>query len=185
MYREDFLPESWQALVGESVWLHLSKLNASGIALGTAALARLANLSRAHPQWQLAANESDEFSHWMSGTGDPDFEDRRNIDIAPRKRRELVQWLKRPAADRRPDYEDTWREVCRTRFFHSLYALCDLARDGEWPAERWREALQAWSEEGLVSRSWRYAAPLVQSMPDEVLQEFAHSVTWWLEAASK
>ncbi len=54
-----------------------------------------------------------------------------------------------------------------------------------WPAGRWREALQAWSEEGLVLRSWRFAAPLVQTMPDEVLQEIAHSITWWLEAVSK
>jgi hypothetical protein len=60
-----------------------------------------------------------------------------------------------------------------------------LAQEELWPAERWREALQAWSEEGQVLRSWRYAAHLVQNMPDTVMQENAHSVTWWMEAASK
>lgn len=69
--------------------------------------------------------------------------------------------------------------------FHSLYALCDLARQNVWPAGRWREALQVWSEDGMVLRSWRFAAPLVQTMPDKVAQELAHGVTWWLEAASK
>jgi hypothetical protein len=171
--------------VARSVWLHLAKLNASGLALGAAATARLAELSHLHPQWRLAANERDEFSHWMSGTGDPDFKEARDVDIAPRKRRELVQWLTKPSPERRPFYEDTWREVCRTRFFHSLYALCDLARDGVWPAGRWREALQTWAEEGLVLRSWRYAAPLVQTMPDALLRETVHAVTWWMEAASK
>lgn len=121
----------------------------------------------------------------MSGTGDPDYEDSRDVDIAPRKRQELVQWLTKPMPERRPFYEGTWREVCRTRFFHSLSALCDLARDDVWPAGRWREALQAWAEEGMVLRSWRYAAPLVQTMPDAVLQEIDHAVTWWVEAASK
>ena len=143
----------------------------SSLALSTTAQTRLAELSSAHPQWQLAANERDEFSHWMSGTGDPDYEESREIDIAPRKRRELVQWLTKPQPERRPFYEDTWRVVCRNRFFHSLFALCVLAHDGVWPAGRWREALQAWSEEGMVQRSWCYAAPLVQTMPDTVIQE--------------
>jgi hypothetical protein len=121
----------------------------------------------------------------MSGTGDPDYEESRDLDIAPRKRHELVRWLTKPQHEPRPFYEDTWHDVCRTRFFHSLFALCDLARDGVWPAGRWREALQVWSEEGMVLRSWRYAASLVQTMPDAVIQEIAHGVTWWIEAVSK
>ena len=185
MYRDDLEEDRWQDLVARSVWLHLAKLNISGLALGTPAAARLVEISTAHPQWQLATNERDEFSHWMSGTGDPDYEDSRDVDIAPRKRQELVQWLTKPWPERRPFYEDTWREVCRTRFFHSLSALCDLAQDDVWPAGRWREALQAWAEEGMVLRSWGYAAPLVQTMPDAVLQEIDHAVTWWIESASK
>lgn len=185
MYRDDLEEGRWQDLVARSIWLHLAKLNISGVALGASAAARLAEISNAYPQWQLATNERDEFSHWMSGTGDPDYEDSRDVDIAPRKRRELVQWLTKPVPERRPFYEDTWREVCRTRFFHSLSALRDLAQDDVWPAGRWREALQAWAEEGMVLRTWRYAAPLVQTMPDALLQEIAHSVTWWMEAASK
>ncbi|CAI8816475.1 anti-phage defense-associated sirtuin Dsr1 [Methylococcus capsulatus] len=185
MYRDDLEPDQWQELVAHSVWLRLAKLNASGLALGAAGAARLAELSRLHPQWQLAANERDEFSHWASCTGDPDYEERCQVDIAPRKRRDLVQWLVKPQTKLHPLYEDTWRDVCRARFFHSLFALCDLAQDGVWPAGRWHEALQTWAEEGLVLRSWRYAAPLVQTMPDTVLQKIAHGVTWWMEAASK
>ncbi len=185
MYRDDLEPERWQDLAARSVWLHLAKLNASGLALGVAAAARLAELTNAYPQWQLATNERDEFSHWMSGTGDPDYKESRNVDIAPRKRHELVRWLTKPPPEIEPFHEDTWRDVCRTRFFHSLHALCDLARGGVWPAGRWREALQAWSDEGVVLRSWRYAAPLVQTMPDAVLQEIPHGVTRWVETVSK
>lgn len=185
MYRDDLEAERWQDLAARSVWLHLAKLNTSGLVLGASAAARLTEISTAYPQSQLATNERDEFSHWMSGTGDPDYEDSRDVDIAPRKRQELVQWLTKPMPERRPFYEDTWRDVCRTRFFHSLSALRDLAQDGVWPAGRWREALQTWAEEGMVLRSWRYAAPLVQAMPDDVLQEIDHAVTWWMEAVSK
>jgi hypothetical protein len=185
MYRDDLEPERWQDLVEHSGWLYLAKLQSSGADLGPAAADKLAALSVAHPVWCLANNERDEFSHWMSGTGDPDFEDRRDMDLAPRKRDELVAWLKRPPPSQRPFYEDTWLETCRTRFFHCAFALCDLAREGQWPVERWREALQAWSEEGRVLRSWRFIAPLVRTMPDEVLQNIAHSITWWLMAVSK
>ncbi|WP_455268950.1 anti-phage defense-associated sirtuin Dsr1 [Rahnella aceris] len=184
MYRDDLEAERWQDLVARSVWLHLAKLSTSGLVLGASATARLAEISTAYPQWQLATNERDEFSHWMSGTGDPDYEDSRDVDIAPRKRQELVQWLAKPMPERRPFYEDTWCDVCRTRFFHSLSALRELSQDGVWPAGRWREALQTWAEEGMVLRSWRYAAPLVQTMPDAVLQEIDHAVTWWMEVAS-
>jgi hypothetical protein len=185
MRRGDVEPDDWQGLVDRSMWLRLAKLNASGLTLEPASAARLEELSRLHQQWQLAANEQDEFSHWMSGTGDPDYEERRDVDIAPRERRDLVQWLVKPQPERRPFYEDTWRDVCRTRFFHSLFALCDLAHQGVWPAGRWREALQVWSEDGMVLRSWRFAAPLVQTMPDTMVQELARGVTWWLQAASK
>jgi hypothetical protein len=185
IYRENLETDEWQNLVAHSVWLHLAKLNASGLALGDAAKARLEKLSSDHPQWQLEANESDEFSLWLSGTGDPDYEESRKIDIAPRKRHELVPWLSKPPPERRSRYEDTWGEVCRTRFFHSLFALRDLAQKDVWPAERWRVALQTWSEEGVVLRSWRYAAPLVHTMPDTVVQDIVHDVTRWIRAASK
>ena len=185
MYRADLNREEWEDVVARSVWLHLAKLSASGLAMGAPAAARLAELSKAHPDWQLATSERDEFSHWMSGSGDPDYEENRDVDIAPQTRRGLVQWLRRPKPQDRPLYEDTWRDVCRTRFFQSLYALCDLAREGKWPLDRWRDALQVWSEDGMVSRSWRYAAPLLQTMPDDVVRDIAHGVTWWIQAASK
>lgn len=185
MYWDDSEAERLKDLVDHSVWRHLTKLSTSGLVLGASAAARLAEIATAYPHWLLATNESDEFSHWMSGTGDPDYEDRRDVDIAPRKRQELVQWLAKPMPERRPFYEDTWRDVCRTRFFHSLSALCELSQNGVWPAGRWREALQTWAEEGMVSRSWRYAASLVQTIPDAVVKEIGHAVTWWMEMASK
>jgi hypothetical protein len=185
MYRDDLAPDRWHDLVDRSVWLHLAKLDSSGVSLGPAASERLQALAAANPGWRLATNERDEFTHWMSGTGDPDFEDRRQVDVAPRKRSELVAWLKRPEQPERFLHEDTWGDICRSRFFHSALALGDLARDGQWPAGRWREALQAWSEDGRQLRSWRFVASLVQRMPEDVLKETANSMTSWLEAVSK
>ncbi|WP_322868294.1 anti-phage defense-associated sirtuin Dsr1 [Bradyrhizobium ottawaense] len=186
MYLESLAPEDWESIMADAIWLRLAKLRASGGVLGQEASIRFDNLRVAkEPPRQLAQNEQDEFSHWMSGTGDPDFESKRRIDIAPRKREDLVQWLKQPQPTTSFYDEDTWLDTCRTRFFHSLLALCDLAKEEMWPSARWREALQAWSEVSLIARSWRRAAPLVQRMPDAVVQETAHSLTWWMRAASK
>lgn len=185
MYRGDLELEEWEDVVARAIWLHLAKLNSSGLVLGEEAAARLVELSNVYPQWQLAANERDEFFCWMSGTGDPDYEESRDVDIAPRKRRQLVQWLRKPPPERRPFYEDNWRHVCRKHLLNSLLALGDLAQEDLWPTKRWGEALDSWSEGRLVLRSWRYAAGLVQTMPDWVLQEVAHSVTWWMEKVSR
>lgn len=185
MYQEDLTDERWQRLVSHSTWLHLAKLKESGAILGKAARERLKELSTEHSNWELKTNQRDEFSHWMSGTGDPDYEDSRDVDIAPRKRQELVKWISKPLNEDRPLYEDTWRDVCRTRFFHSLFALYDLAKVDIWPAGRWREALQVWGEERMVLRSWHYAAPLVQAMPNDVLEEITNSVTGWIEKISQ
>ena len=185
MYRNSIEQEHWRTIVDRSIWLRLEKLKSAAGQLESAASQRLDELSAAYPNWRLASDERDEFSHWMSVTGDPDFRPSRDVEVAPRKWGKLVQWLQRPPPKQRPFDEDTWREICRTRFFHSFFALCALSKKGEWPAERWKEALGAWSENGAVIRSWRFAAPLLQTMPALVFQEVAQNIAWWMEAASK
>ena len=184
MYRDDTEPERWKRIVEDSVWLLLAKLAHEETVLSPEGQTRIGKTLPGQSDWRSARNsDRNEFSHWMSGTGDPDFEQERII--APRKRGELVDWLRQPPMEGRPFYEDTWQETCRTRFFHSLFALCDLSKEKLWPGTRWREALSIWSEKGMVLRSWRFAAPLVQQMPDDTFQESVHGVAWWLEAASK
>lgn len=184
MFRDDLTQADWENLVDHSTWLHLAKLKSSGTELGPEADCKLRALSAKHAQWQIAKDERDEFSHWTSQTGDSDFEERRGTDLAPRKRTGLVNWLRHPPSEH-SFHEDNWHKICQTRFFHSALSLCDLANENQWPVERWNVALQAWSDEPRIKRSWNFVAPLVQRMPDEVLKDVAHSLTWWLESASK
>ena len=185
LFRDDADPAEMRRYTDHKVWLRLAKLESAELQLGAVARDRLLELSAAYPQWQLDTHERDEFLHWMSGTGDPDFEDSREINIAPRARAELVLWLKQSLAAASWNYEDTWRDVCRAEFALCLLALTDLAEEGRWPIERWQVALQVWSEDALVLQSWQESAPLVATMPDTVLQALANNVSWWLEAASK
>ena len=167
------------------VWLRLVKLKTSLHSLGTAATKRLTEISNTYPDWKLAKTDRDEFSYWLQDTNNHDIEENQNVIKTPRKRKELVQWLQSPKPE--PGYfeEDNWREVCRRHLLNSLCALHVLAQINRWPANRWSEALYIWAEKGMELRSWQYAAPVVQTLPNHVLQEISHSVTWWMEAVSK
>jgi hypothetical protein len=184
MFRESLEPDEWKYLADHMIWLRLSKLDFGGSKLGNDASEKLRDLSAAYPEWKLTTNESDEFSHWMSGTSDPDYADRHQIDRAPRRRRELARWLQRSPPET-PFYEDDWREICLAKFPVAACSLCALALENQWPVNRWREALQAWSGETLIRRSWRFLSPVLQRMPDHVLLQIAQSATWWMESASK
>jgi len=188
MYRDDLEPKGWQHIVDSSVWLRLAKLKQGGCSLGEAALKRFNELTKAQPEWKLLKYEKEEFSHWMSATGDPDFEERRQVDIAPRKRRELVEWLKQKQSPppQRPIYEDTWRETCKKHFANVGSALADLSKEAIWPIERWRDAFYVWAESDcLARRTWRCFAPVVQAIPDDKLEKLAHALTFWLREVSK
>src|SRR5690606_26135297 len=110
--------------------------------------------------------------------------ERRKFVATPHRRRDLIEWLTlHPSLDQW--HEDDWRRRCGDNFATTACALYALAKDDIWLTDRWREALQAWSEEKLVKRSWRYMAPVLMTAPNGVLQKLAHGISWWLQAIAK
>ena len=179
MYRADMEPDSWIRIRDREIWLRLARIAQTDASLGPSADGRLAELSSQYPEWRLAEDESDEFPHWVDRG-----EKWRTFVATPRRRRDLSQWLKEnPETDHWQ--EDDWKQRCRDSFATAACALCELARVGCWPTERWREALQAWSEEKLIKRSWRYMAPLLAGAPDEVFMQLIHGVSWWLRTVAE
>ncbi len=179
MYKDDIEPGHWTQIVERGSWLRLAKLKASGAGLGTSTKAILDQLSAQHPDWDLAADQQDEFPFWMGDAGDW-----RRFEPTPRRRRALIDWLaQHPATE--PMTRDDWYQRCRESFATPAYALWALANLGVWPEDRWRDALQAWSEEQMINRSWRYMGPLLADGPDELFQSLAHQISWWLQAMSK
>ncbi|KTB95730.1 anti-phage defense-associated sirtuin Dsr1 [Pseudomonas syringae] len=184
-YNENLEQGIWEKYLDQDVWLYLSKLEESGLELSVVANTRLSNLRQTYPRWRLGSHERDEFSHWMSGTGDPDYDENREIDIAPSRRLLLVKWLQQPPVSPTRFHEDTWREVCRLHSVNAGLALLDLVDAGIWPLPRLREALQVWRGGRGARRLWPHIANAVMNMPDQVLQDLAHSVSGWLEAITK
>ncbi len=180
MFRDDLDTELWAEIVDQEVWLRLMKLASSGPPLGEKARAARDALCAKNPQWQLEGEERDEFPFWM---GDVTVGRERKFIVTPRRRRELVEWLKQPPGT---DWqEDDWQQRCRDDFATTACALCALSRENVWPIDRWREALQAWAEEKLVQRSWRYMAPVLARAPMKVVAALAHSLSGWLQTLAK
>lgn len=176
---DDIDPERRTRIVDRKVWLRLAKIDETAAALTAAGKERLEALSARYPEWALAVDQRDEFVVW-TGEGD----EWRKFVTTPRRRRDLIEWLKQhPSADH--FHEDDWRQRCRENFATTACALYSLVKDGVWLTDRWREALQAWSEEKLIKRSWRYIAPIMATAPDDVLLTLAHGVSWWLQAVAK
>lgn len=181
---DGFETERRTQIMEHEIWLRLAKMNATGVALGTAATARLDELAVKYPQWQLAADERDEFPFWMSTSLTGAGSGWRQFTATPRRRRELADWL-RQHRNRSLGEEDDWRDRCVKNFATAACALYMLTREGEWPEEPWMEALQVWSTEPLTNRSWRYMAPVLCAAPDAFLLSLAHGVSWWLHSVAK
>ena len=143
--------------------------------LGKAAQAKLDNLKRQHPDWHLKADQSDEFPIWMDSGEDDEFL------ATPRRPDELIEWLrKNPEID---DWKkDDWRQRCQDDFQTVASALYALAEDDIWFPHRWREALQAWSNDSSALKcSWPNTAVVLAGAPDNFVYEVAQNLSCWLK----
>lgn len=180
MVRSDIEPEHWERRVKGEMWLRLKKAHAAGAALGQASMEKLDKLTQEYPEWKLATDESDEFPFW---TGEAEGMGRKFIAL-PIPRREVVAWIKQhPSSDHWN--EDGWRQRCHDDFPTTAYTLFVLSSEGEWPADRWRDALQAWAEDKLLKKSWRFVGKVLAKAPDSVILKLEHPLSYFLEVQAQ
>ncbi|SFV04148.1 SIR2-like domain-containing protein [Polaromonas sp. YR568] len=185
MFRSDIDADHWAQLVNREIWLRLKKLTLAGAVLGELARSRLGTLSEANPIWDLEGDEREEFPFWMDSGWVGNRDPWRTFTAVPRSRRGVLAYLL-AHPELGPDEQDDWRQRCSESFQATAYALYQLViRKGIWPVERWRDALQAWSEDKLRTPSWHFMAPLLVSAPESLLQATAHGMSWWLQSIGK
>ena len=174
MFRENLEPRIFTRIVDDEVWFRLAKVAHEGRQLGTKAVRRLASLGALHPEWQLADDERDEFSSWIS-----DSSEARQSITTPADVVELAVWLKdNPGTD--PWHEDDWSDRCRNDFDSAASALALLAGQNVWPTGRWGRALYVWSDEELMQRAWDRIAPILAKAPPKQLLTLSHDLGLWL-----
>jgi len=183
LYRANINLETWNMLVDHGVWLRLAKVAQAGVTLSGKGKARLDAISAQYP-WQLAEDERDEFPVWMGDSSGDDRYPSESFTPIPRTRRGVLNYLlARPVLEN--SQRDDWRNLCSAMFQATAYALCKLAQQNNWPEDRWRDALQAWAEEKLRDRSWRFMAPVVVKAPDDLVQALSRGISGWLNAVAK
>lgn len=179
MFRPEIEPERWDALREREIWQRLAKINSVGVLIRDSSRRLFEELSAKFPDWRLSEDERDEFPVWIGGGSSL-----REFASSPREQVDLVEWL-RSSPEHDPWQDDDWRDRCRDDFFVTTNALKVLAEEDTWPTGRWREALQAWSDEELHLNSWQKMCAVVEAMPADVLLELSGSASWWLQAISK
>lgn len=177
--------EQLQAYLCGRIWRALAKLQSSGLKLGETAYSRFQAIAARYPKLRLAVNEHDEFSIWFGDTGEGETETLFRTDPVPEEWPALVEWLKKDPTEQWMRGDDGWRDVCTTHFGESLKALLILSKQNIWPEQRWREAIQAWSRNDMPRLTWESVAPLIDTMPDDMLYKVSNSLSWWLESCSK
>ena len=179
MFREDAEAEQVDRAIEREIWLRLIRLRDSGARLSHAATSRLADIEQRYPQWLPEAGDRDDFAFWMGdGGGWGEFK------RTPVSLHELIDWLHDNPEARDFDGDD-WQERCQKDCLRATRALFSLARQGMWPAARWRTALQAWAEPALLAQSWRRLATLLANAPDQFLIDTNHATSWWIQAQAK
>jgi hypothetical protein len=172
--RYEVSDDQWPYYQDGRIWERLRVLSSFGTPLGANAAARFNRLAAKHPDWLLRPSAEESKSDFSENN----FGERKPA-LSPLRLRDLVEWIK---ANPTPDFwhPDNWSQRCSDDFPATACALRALAAEGIWPAERWRSALHAWSDERLHRRSWRRMGLIVAQMPDNTLSEVSRQVAWWL-----
>lgn len=183
MFKGDIEPDRLSYIVDLSVWLRLAKLVQGGAVLSQAGQSRIEALS-AQNRWKLAADERDEFPFWTGKVQVSDRDPWKKFEPIPRTRRGVLSYLLA-----HPDLEDSkqddWRKLCEEMSLATAYALRKLAQKGTWPQDRWRKALQVWSEEKFHDCSWRLMGGVVALAPDALVESLSHNISGWLRSVAK
>ena len=175
MYKDGITPNRLQQIIDNEIWVRLAKLESVSLELSPPAKSKLYELRQQNPKWELAPDESDEFSIWI------DRETDWLVFVkSPHEPTKLMEWLMQPSDDL--FQEDDWRQRCRDDFSGSFEALRGLADRDEWPVKRWREALQVWTDHKLLQESWCNIPNVLIDAPGNVINELSQNLSSWLKA---
>lgn len=183
-YLEGADPVAVEEEIARLVWSRLSLLHKHGTTLSAAAVERMATIRAAFPEWA----DDDGSQEDEAGAHAPVYTARVNpwlkqVEL-PLSLDALIAHLKEHEA-LEEGTQDRWRERCREDFRTTSQALETLAQDGRWPVERWQVALQVWSDEPLLQKSWLAPVALLVAAPAATITQLSDSLAWWIRCAGK
>ncbi|EOV0394930.1 anti-phage defense-associated sirtuin Dsr1 [Vibrio fluvialis] len=175
-FREDLTEEEFSHIVIREQWLRLEKLMQAGLVFDEKTEQVYQKIKQENPQWELDDEQKEEFPFWM-GNGSY----YRDTPPSPTNEAELIEWLKS-----KPDHdhwdEDDWSIRCKNDFMLAKNALLALEKDNIWIPERWREALNVWTDSKRLSiKAWRSLSNVFLKMDGHKLKDIAWHLSRWLK----
>lgn len=175
-YKEEVSQEEFENLCDRAIWLRLQKLQQDGGSLTKEATDKQELILKSNPEWKLADDDRDEFPFW-TGKGNQS----KSVISSPKDKESLIEWLKEEGEDRFW-VDDDWATRCQDDFDVTSGALKAIAKDEKWLIERWREAIQVWSEnENLNQKTAIELFLFILDAPDKVLLELSWHLATWLK----
>jgi len=185
IYRFDIEPSRWSEKADRSIWLLLAKIEQAGGNMSIKGRQELDGLTNRYPGWRLSEDQREEFPFYRIDSSELSLPEQ-----TPGKPQELVEWLRENPTPC-PWQKDDWEKRCSDDIDLTSEVLCKLAKESEWPIERWCKALGVWSElradvepEGRPGRSWHKISQAVAEFPDKVLKELAQETSLWIKTAT-
>ncbi|NMA14065.1 MAG: hypothetical protein GX930_02370, partial [Clostridia bacterium] len=172
------------------IWLRLAKLIKSDCQLTSTAKNTYALLSEEHPEWELDPDQKEEFSYWICGTGDPDFEAEIEHIFLPRSTTELSKWLKMDTDTKRSsrrcfEPRDDWQDLCQQEPQLVLDALLSIIKQQYWNIPRIGEALETWRNSGHFEQGNLLLRTVIESIPENLCEKLAREIAFYCESAHK
>lgn len=185
LYKPNITAEKFAYEKNYSIWHLLAKLQSSGAKLGAKAKKQLNILEKHHPNWSLPEDEKDEFPSWISGSGDPGWEDA-IIEKVPYKFKDLIEFLKQERDYDRFEYRSNWNDFCKKYPRRVAFALLTLIRENTLDPRWLDSALYEWSADAsLAFRIWNYYLKARQYISVSVIEKSRHPISWWIEKVSR
>jgi len=174
-FKSDLTEERFSQICEREIWLRLEKVKTARVELDDNTNHKYESITVKYPKWQLT-DDRDEFPFWMGDGNEP-----RSMQASPTDLNGLMQWLKNKLNhDRWGD--DDWPIRCKENYEISSKALIALGNEGIWITERWREALQVWTEsETLSDRAWQELSEFILRAPNDKLIKISWNLCRWLK----
>jgi hypothetical protein len=160
-YKAELLDEDWQGIKDRAIWIRLTKIKEGGATLTVDASSTLKQISASHPYWITNDHQREEFLTWTSGTDSPDYE-----------------------PDPTEIAEDNWKRLCRAETSAAIDQLSQHHDDFGLLAERWKWALEVWSQIELPEEQTAQVLESILRLPSPVMVQIEYFTSWWLRCIS-
>lgn len=196
LYYADSTDEELKEICERAIWLRLAKLKSSGCQLNQDSIETLYSLENKYPNWQIKADQSDEFYayHYSSEEANALFEEKiENIELT---KDGIKNWLEKHIhvcnkhnAHLKREYNhisDEWTNACSMRPVLTYNGLCILSENENldekyrWPFLFWRDALYSWKKGAVARHLGDRIIELLIKMPDSMLGKLSFAVSDWI-----